>query len=105
VANLSECSVQEWKEMTSIGKEAYLSNLEPVKSFMQRVVKGVNEALSQPGPVLIVAHGGIHWAMCCYMNVEHEWAIGNCIPVHFTLGEDGQWRAKKLIAEHSDYET
>lgn len=29
-------------------------------SFMQRVLAGVNEALSMEGPVLIMVHGGIH---------------------------------------------
>ncbi|MEI8366272.1 MAG: hypothetical protein WCF65_07615 [Parachlamydiaceae bacterium] len=79
-----------------MGAEAYISSQEPVKSFMQQVLNGVNQALSQPGPVLIVAHGGIHWAMCCFMNVEHEWAIDNCVPVHFFMGENGKWQAKKL---------
>lgn len=95
--DLAECSGQVWEEMTTIGAEAYLTRQEPVKVFMQQVLTGINQALSQPGPVLIVAHGGVHWAMCCYMNVEHEWAIDNCIPVHFFFGEDGRWQAKKLV--------
>lgn len=96
--NLTECSTQEWMQMTALGKEAYLHPNDPVKSFMQRVLRGVNEALLQPGPVLIVAHGGIHWAMCCQMGVEHDWWIDNCVPVHFYLGNDGKWQAKKLAA-------
>lgn len=97
LSDLTECSGEVWREMTTIGAQAYLSPQESVKIFMQKVLNGVNQALSQPGPVLIVAHGGIHWAMCCYMNVEHEWAIDNCVPVHFFLGENGRWQAKKLI--------
>lgn len=97
ILGLSECSAAIWHEMTSLGAQASSSDKLIVKNFMHQVLAGVNEALSQPGPVLIVAHGGVHWAMCCHMNVEHEWAIDNCIPVHFSYTEDGTWKAKKLV--------
>jgi len=31
------------------------------------------------------------------MEIEHEWSIGNCVPVHFSFGKDGKWQAKKLM--------
>lgn len=96
LAGLTECTCEIWSKMTALGPEAHLCTEDPVKSFMQQVRNGVNQALSQEGPVLIVAHGGIHWAMCCLMGIEHEWKIGNCVPVHFTLGENGKWLAKTL---------
>lgn len=99
VVNLSECNTQIWLEMTTLGKDAKNASHEPVYSFMQRVVKGINEALACHGPVLIVAHGGIHWATCCFMEIDqHDWIIDNCIVTHFSVKEDGRWTAKKLNA-------
>jgi hypothetical protein len=28
---------------------------------------------------------------------EHEWAINNCIPVNFSVGNNGKWQAKRLV--------
>lgn len=97
VVNLSECNKQIWTEMTAIGKEAHKSTQEPVYGFMQRVLSGINQALSCEGPVLIVAHGGVHWATCCLMEIdEHNWVSENCVVTHFIPREDGSWSARKL---------
>lgn len=97
VTNLSECNTQIWQEMIALGKHAKTNSKEPVYSFMQRILKGINEALSCHGPVLIVAHGGVHWAACCLMEIDqHDWIIDNCIVTHFSIKEDGRWNAKKL---------
>jgi uncharacterized phosphatase len=82
--------------MTSLGTMAYLQAKDPVRKFMQQVLKGINQALEQKGPVLIVAHGGVHWALCCFLGVECEWAIDNCVPVYFTV-ENEKWSARRLI--------
>ena len=97
ISNLTECpSAEIWQKMTALGPDARSCSEEPVYSFMQRVRQGINEALSKEGPVLIVAHGGIHWSMCCWMDVKHEWIIDNCIPVHFSISEKGHWVARIL---------
>ncbi len=97
VTNLSECNTQIWQEMTTLGKQAKSTLNEPVYSFMQRVLKGINEALACHGPVLIVAHGGVHWAACCLMEIDHhDWMIDNYIVTHFSIKEDGRWTARKL---------
>ena len=50
-----------------------------------------------PGTPLIVAHGGVHWAACCIMDIDqHDWIIDNCIVTHFSLKENGRWMARKL---------
>ena len=68
------------------------------RQFMDRVRNGINQALALPGPTLVVAHGGVHWAICCLMGINgHEWAIDNCIPVHFSIGENEKWCARKLL--------
>ncbi len=94
---LGECSLQIWRDMTECGSSAWQSSYEHVKIFMQQTLDGINQALSYEGPVLIVAHGGVHWAMCCLMGIEnHGWVIDNCLPVHF-FPKDHLWTAKKLV--------
>ncbi len=69
--------------MTELEKQPHLS-CRDVELFMERVVIGVNQALSFPGPVLIVAHGGVHFALCHHMDIqEHTKTIDHCVPVHF----------------------
>jgi len=98
INNLGECSAQIWKEMTQLKIYSSLPKQGEVRQFMDRVRNGINEALSLPGPSLIVAHGGVHWAICCLMGIdEHEWAINNCIPVYFSIEDNGKWIAQKLV--------
>lgn len=96
--SLGECSAKIWNDMTRCGPNAYLNGNEHVKTFMQRVLVGVNESLSLEGPQLLVAHGGIHWAICCLMAIiGHDWVVDNCLPIHFFPDNNGQWKARKLI--------
>ena len=98
ISDLGECSAQIWKEMAQLGMYSPLPTGGAVRQFIDQVRNGVNQVLSLPSPSLIVAHGGVHWAICCLIGVnEHEWAINNCIPVHFSVGANGKWIAKKLI--------
>jgi probable phosphoglycerate mutase len=98
IPELGECSMQVWNDMTKNGAAACHVSNEHVHNFMQRTLQGINQALSCEEPALIVAHGGIHWATCCLMGIsDHEWIIGNCVPVHFFLAPDGHWKAKRLF--------
>jgi len=98
IAELSECCLKIWTDVTGSGVSAYEKAGTHVKSFMDQAVKGINQALACEGPVLVVAHGGIHWAMCCLMEIaDHSWVIDNCLPIHFTIGTDGKWKARKLV--------
>jgi len=97
IPELGECTQQICKDMTSYGKNAFNSPHKHVKVFMTQVLNGMNKALSCEGPVLIVAHGGIHWAICCFMHIDHhDWIIGNCLPVHFFVENKKYWKAKVL---------
>jgi probable phosphoglycerate mutase len=95
--DLGECTSVIWREMVRLGMHGAAPDSENVQFFMEKVRKGINHALSLPGPTLIVAHGGVHWAMCALMRIkDHEWAIDNCVPVYFSVRENGLWVAKKL---------
>ena len=97
VGDLGECSAGIWKEMIRLGMYSALPIDGGASLFMERVQRGLCQALSFPGPCLIVAHGGVHWAACCLMNVQnHEWSLENCGVVHFSLDANQKWIAKKL---------
>jgi len=97
IGNLGECSGKIWKEMTRLGKCPPFPSDGEARLFMERVRDGINQALSFPGPSLIVAHGGVHWAACCLMGIEnHEWTVSNCAVVHFSIGNQGKWIASRL---------
>ncbi|MCI5052034.1 MAG: histidine phosphatase family protein [Simkaniaceae bacterium] len=89
IDELGECTGAIWLKM------AKGESHPDVTQFMERVCAGVNQALEHPGPVLIVAHGGIHFTLCHKMGISgHSWKIGNCQPVHFTYNKG--WSATKI---------
>ncbi|WP_068469744.1 histidine phosphatase family protein [Candidatus Protochlamydia phocaeensis] len=100
IENLRECSGDVWMRMTAgEGMLIPASYCSDVEYFFRRTIQGINEALSYPGPVLIVAHGGIHWALCHHLSIQHEKKIGNCIPVHFDANPLEGWKATCLSAK------
>ncbi len=98
--DLKECCWNTWNDMTFQGQKSKIEFTEPVKEFMYRAIRGINQALSMPGPVLIVAHGGVHWAMCYFMNANCNWAIEHCMPFHYSLDSQGHWVAKKCLTSN-----
>lgn len=97
---LRECSGAIWDNMMQLEENPHL-NCKYVNQFIERTISGVRKALSQPGPVLIIAHGGIHWAICHYLNIKyHDKKVRHCIPVHFYPKDSTQWGAKYLCDEH-----
>ncbi len=91
IHTLSECEGPIWENMTT-------NNHTPnVLSFYEQTITGINAALEHPGPVLIVAHGGIHWALCAQLQIQdHIWDIDNCQLVHFRPHNDTEWKAAIL---------
>ncbi len=54
---------------------------EPYEAFIARALAGLNEALAQPGPVLIVSHAGIYWAIQKYARLDPRIHLENGQPV------------------------
>ena len=48
---------------------------------MERALDAINEALESPGPVLIVAHGGIYWAIERFAGLARRERIPNGVPL------------------------
>lgn len=92
IDDLKECNLATWLEMTQEPfKPGHLT-----EKFFERALRGINRALEYPGPVLIVAHGGIHWALTHMVGVSHEKKILHCVPVHFNVDTTQGWQAKIL---------
>lgn len=92
--DLSECKAKTWMNMVQLEKSHGFELDISTEKFLSQVSKGMNAALKSEGPVLIVAHGGIHWALCYAMQLEdHPWKIGNCELVHFYPGLQSGWKA------------
>jgi uncharacterized phosphatase len=97
VEELRECSGVIWDGMNALDDPIPPQQVEEaVFAFMNRAVAGIHKALENEGPVLVVAHGGIHWAFCHQLEVEHpSKKISHCVPVHF-LRHNERWKAKVI---------
>jgi probable phosphoglycerate mutase len=58
---------------TPLGAESF-------EGFIARALAGLNKALAHPGPVLIVSHAGVYWAIQRYARLERTF-LDNCRPV------------------------
>lgn len=98
IQDLRECNGHQWLDMIEQNKNEFTAE---TKEFMDRAFIGIYESLKHAGPVLIVAHGGIHWAMCHNLSIQnHERVIDNCVPVLVSRGMSG-WEAKTLMLHNS----
>ncbi|WP_374380380.1 histidine phosphatase family protein [Dongia sp.] len=69
--------------------------VETFDAFTHRIARGLRAALALPGPVLIVAHGGVVWALERLMGLPVGQEIANTTLVHFDP-TGGAWRADIL---------
>lgn len=93
---LRECDSIIWFDLLRFEEGCSFEMLtQNTQKFIQQAIVGINRSLSYPGRVLIVAHGGIHYAMCMMMKIlRHEKKIGNCMLIHFLPCPDGGWDVK-----------
>jgi broad specificity phosphatase PhoE len=75
---------------------------ETLAQFIDRNRASLAEALAQPGPVLVVAHGGTLYVLAALLGVAIEPAIlGNAQPLRFER-VDGRWQVQPLLARTGD---
>ena len=98
ISQLEEGTDNFWLELYRIkNTQRHLSK--SLQSFINRVTEGLEIALQQPAPVLIVAHGGVYIALCKILNiVSKPLEIANCTLVHFYKDSGGKWNLKHLFA-------
>jgi broad specificity phosphatase PhoE len=72
---------------------------ETIDGFIARGLRAVNAALEHPGPVLIVAHGGIYWSIQRHAGIAATHGITNAVPVRHDPpdGAGGGWRCEAVI--------
>lgn len=91
IDSLKECDPDTWNKLIQI--EEHHLPCEHTLPFFEQVIRGLEEALTHPGPSLLIAHGGVHYALCHHLKiVDHPWDIDNCALVHFTQIENS-WEA------------
>jgi len=90
-----------WRDAWLKGEE--IPHGEFYEDFVERSLKALNECLTHPGPVLIVAHGGTFYAV-------RRWALngelvktGNCelLALSPPRKKSGVWKLKKVFAPDS----
>ncbi len=71
---------------------------EPYDAFMTRAIEAVNQALARPGPVLIVAHGGIYRAVREHAGIPRTGGVPNAVPIHHQPPTEHQpaWRVATM---------
>lgn len=97
IEELKECLGDIWLHLCSAPQENDPLS-DSTKAFFSQVIIGINQCLMSNEVPLIVAHGGVHWALCSMLSIKnHPKAIGNCTLVHFNPGPDTTWTAKTLF--------
>lgn len=97
VEDLQECAFGELEGKIEDGwTERWLEGHTPWggesrEAFDARALAGINQALRQPGPVLVVAHGGIYWSLQDHARLARDGNIANASPVRLSPAEDGGW--------------
>lgn len=61
--------------------EATPDGAEPFETFIARALAGLNAALAHPGPVLIVSHAGVYWAIQRYARLDPAALLLNAVAV------------------------
>jgi len=81
--NLRECTTAVWKSMTD---PSDTRNTPEAEAFREQVRAAFVEIAAFSGTPLIVAHGGIHFALCELLQIKnHAKYIDNCQLAYFTF--------------------
>lgn len=87
----------EWFEAWKRG-ETLPDGAEPYQSFLMRSLGAINDALNYPGPVLIVAHGGVYWTVQIHALRSLDKSLPNAEIIRHQppTSDYPWWRASKL---------
>jgi len=77
--------------------KAPIEKSEPVDEFKTRIANALHEALDSAHTTLIVAHGGVYWAIMEMIGFKEQ-RSNNCIPYLFVPPKDNQspWTVHQL---------
>ena len=94
VQQFRECPGFFWKLFLAYERRALTeSEWGEINSFIQVVKNGLIRSLNEKSPILIVAHGGIYWALMHLLQVKGNKKIGNCLLRYFIPNNNG-WNSE-----------
>ena len=75
-----------------------LQGAETHAGFVARSLAAINAALTHPGPVLIVGHGGVYRAVKIHARLDMDFHLPNALPVGHTPPTDAYpcWTAQEI---------
>jgi broad specificity phosphatase PhoE len=73
--------ISDWVNDWRAGK--LIGGVEPFADFCVRVERGMNRALDLDHPVLVVAHGGVYWALEALLGLPGPTRVPNAVVVRF----------------------
>lgn len=75
-----------------------VDGVEDYEGFIARALGGINEALLNDGPVLVVAHGGVFWSIREHARLDPEFGAWNCALLRLDPPDDDHafWRLEAL---------
>jgi broad specificity phosphatase PhoE len=78
--------------------DGLVEGLESFVDFRKRVLAGMIEALTLDHPVLIVAHGGVFWALQRLLGFQELTHLPNAVLAHFQPPSEagGTWQIKLM---------
>jgi broad specificity phosphatase PhoE len=78
---------------------ALSDGVEPYEAFLARALAAVNQALAEQGPVLIVGHAGVYWAVQRHGGLDASRFLPNGVPVRHEppCVESAGWRTELLV--------
>jgi broad specificity phosphatase PhoE len=87
VPELTECC---WGDREGDFKEKWIDDwvagvkingAECYSEFIQRALIGINKSLEHKGPVLVVSHGGVFWAVQQFAQLGNRFDLRNGVPI------------------------
>jgi broad specificity phosphatase PhoE len=77
---------------------ALAAGVEPYAAFLDRALAAINQALAEPGPVLIVGHAGVYWAVQRHGKLDTDQHLPNGVPLRHDppTPEFPGWRAEPV---------
>tara|TARA_R110002050_G_scaffold44262_1_gene105540 strand:+ start:43963 stop:44544 length:582 start_codon:yes stop_codon:yes gene_type:complete len=95
IGNFAGKKIGDWFDEWIQGKN--IPGAEHFHEFVERSILGINKALEHKGPVLIVAHGGVYWAIKRAIEQPHLADLPNCILSFFSPQQTtGIWKCTQL---------
>lgn len=74
----------------------FFAGAEPLATFSERIFRGIHTALARPGPVCIVAHGGVFRILCHTLGIALDKNITHASIVKLIPVVGGTWQLASI---------